>query len=74
MRVGRNKVRSILLNHYFRGLHDGTDRVANLELQLVGTTPCDGALDEIVTHAHHDMGHDVAQLDFLDFSAQLVSS
>jgi len=63
----------ILLNHYFCGLNNSKDRVALLELQVVGTAPCDRALNEIVTHPDDHMGHDITQLDFFDGSTQLVS-
>ncbi len=41
--------KSILLNHYLCGFNNSKRRVAFLELQLVGTAPCVGALNEIVT-------------------------
>ena len=37
----------ILLNHYLCSFNNSNHRVALFELQLVGTAPCDGALNEI---------------------------
>jgi hypothetical protein len=53
--------------------NDGSDRIALLEFQLVGATPGDGALYKVVADADDHMGHDIAQLNFLDFATQLVS-
>jgi hypothetical protein len=64
---------SILLNHYFCGFNNSKHRVAFLELQVVGTAPCNGALNEIVSHPDDHMGHDITQLDLFDSSTQLVS-
>ena len=65
--------RSILLDHDFSGLNDRGDRIALLELQLVGAPPRDGTFNEIVAHTDDHVGHDIAQLNFLDFAPQFVS-
>ena len=68
-----NERKSVFLDHNFGGFNDSDDVVALLELQLVGAAPCDGAFNQILAHPDDYMGHDVAQLDFFDGSAQLVS-
>lgn len=47
--------------------------VSPFELEFVGAAASDGALNEVVPDPNHDMGHDVAQLKFFDFSTQFVS-
>lgn len=64
---------SVLLNHHLGGLDDGDDGVALSELELIGATAGDGALNQVVAHSNHHMGHDVPQLNFFDYSAQFVS-
>jgi hypothetical protein len=64
---------SVFLNHHFGSFDDGADRVAFLEFEFVGAPAGDGALDKIVAHTNDDVGHDIAQLNFLDFSTQFVS-
>lgn len=70
-RVWAERSRSILLDHYFGGLDNCGDGIALSELEFVGATPGDGTLKEIVTDPHDHMGHDIAQLNFFDFAAQL---
>jgi hypothetical protein len=65
--------RSILLNHNFRGLNDRGDGIALLELKLVGAPSGDGTFNEIVAYPYDHVGHDIAQLNFLDFAPQVVS-
>jgi hypothetical protein len=62
----------VLLNHYLGGFHNDKHGVAFVEFQLVGAAPCNGALNEIVTHPDDHMGNDITQLDLFDSSAQLV--
>ena len=64
---------SVFLDHYFSGLNDCENGVSLFEFQLVGAAPSDGAFYEIVADPHHDVGHDVAQFDFFNCSAELVS-
>jgi hypothetical protein len=64
---------SVLLDHDLGRFDHGGDGIAVLELELVGATASDGALNEVVPDPNHDMGHDVAQLNFFDFSTQFVS-
>jgi hypothetical protein len=65
--------RSILLDHDFSGLNHRGDGIALLELKLVGAPSGDGTFNEIVADTDHHVGHDIAQLNFLDFSTQFVS-
>lgn len=65
---------SVLLNHHFRSFNNGENRVSLFQLQLVGAASGDGALDEILTHSNNNVGHDIAQLDFLNCSTEFVSS
>jgi hypothetical protein len=71
---GRALTRSVLLNHDFGGLDYSADRVALLELQFVGAAAGDCTFDQIVAYPHHHVGHDIAQQNFFDFSAQFISS
>jgi hypothetical protein len=56
----------ILLNHDFGSFHYGCDGIALLELQFVGTTACNDALDKVFSYTNHDMRHHVAEHDLLD--------
>ena len=53
--------------HYFGSFDDGRDKVALVQVQFVGAAPRDGAFDKIVADAHDHVGHNIAQLNFLDF-------
>ena len=64
---------SILLDHDFSGLNDRGDGIALLELQLVGAPSRNGTFDEIFAYPYDHVGHDIAQLNFLDFATQFVS-
>jgi hypothetical protein len=64
--------KSVFLDDNFGGFNNSDDVVAFLE-QLIGAAPRDGAFNQILGHPDDYMGHDVAQLDFLDGSAQFVS-
>jgi len=61
-------MRLVLLDHNFGGLYDRSDRIALLELELVGAPSGDGAFNEVVAHTHDHVGHDIAQLNLFDFS------
>jgi len=61
-------MRLILLDHNFGGLYDRSDRIALLELKLVGAPSRDGAFNDIVAHTDDHVGHDIAQLNLFDFS------
>jgi hypothetical protein len=65
---------SVLLDHHFSSFDDGGYRVALLELEFVSTAAGDGALNEVVADPNDHMGHDIAQLNFFNFSTQFVSS
>jgi hypothetical protein len=65
---------SILLNHDLSRFDHGCDRIALLELQLVSAAARDGTFDEVVANPNHDVRHDIAELNFLDFPAQFVAS
>jgi len=65
--------RSVLLNHNFGGFDDSGNGVAFLKLEFVGAAAGDGALDEVVPDPNDHMGHDIAQLNFFDFTAQFIS-
>jgi len=71
LRMG-DETKSVFLDHDLGGFHDRDDLIALVELQLFGAAPCDGAFNQILAHPDDYMGHDVAQLDFFDGSAQLV--
>lgn len=66
-------VKSIFLNHHLGGFDDGGDGVTFLEFEFVSATACNDALNEIVPDSNCHVGHDVAQLNFFDFSTQFVS-
>jgi hypothetical protein len=72
-RVGDVRQESVLLNHYLRCLNHSNHGVTLFEFQFVGTSACDGAFNETVSHPYNDVRHYITQLDFLDFSAEFVS-
>ena len=60
---------SIFLNHHLSSFDHGSDGVTLLELEFIGTSPCDGTLDEVLTDAHDYVSHDIAQVNFFDLPA-----
>jgi hypothetical protein len=64
---------SIFLNHHFGSFHHGGDGIALFELEFVGASARDRAIDQIVSDSNRDEGHHVAQLNLFDCSAQFVS-
>jgi hypothetical protein len=69
-RVGR----SVFLNHDLGSLDHRRHGVFFLQLQFISAAPGDGALNQIVPHAHNHMRHDVAQLNLFDTSTEFVTS
>lgn len=63
----------VLLDHYLGGFDDGGNGVALFQLQFVSAAPRNRALDEIVANTNDNMGHDITQFDFFDFTAQFIS-
>jgi len=66
-------VESVFLNHDLGRFNHRADGVTLFQLEFVGAATSDGALDEIVPDPNDHMGHDIAQLNFFDFSTQFVS-
>jgi hypothetical protein len=64
---------SVILNHYLSRFDHCGDGVALFEFEFVGAAASDGALDEVVADPNDYMGHNIAQLNFFDFSTQFVS-
>ena len=69
----RREAGSVLLNHHLGGFDHGGDGVTLFELELVGAAAGNGTFNEVVANSNNNMGHNVAQLNFLNFSAQFVS-
>jgi len=63
----------IFLDHDLGGFDHGADRVTLLEFEFVGAAARDGALDQVVADPNDHMRHDIAELNFFDFSTQFVS-
>jgi hypothetical protein len=66
--------RSVLLNHHLGSFDYSSNSIALFEFEFVSTATGDGALDQIISDANDDMGHDVAELNFFDLTAQFVAS
>ena len=64
---------SVLLNHHFGSFDDSGDGVTLLELEFVGAATRDDTLNKILPDTNHYVSHDIAQLNFFDFTAQFVS-
>ena len=64
---------SVLLNHDFGSFDHGADGVALLEFEFVGAAAGDCALNQVLSDANHHVSHDIAELNFFDFSTQVVS-
>jgi hypothetical protein len=62
-----------LFKHDFRGFDDGTDGIADLKFHFIGTAASDDALNDLVAHMNDDMGHDIAKVDFCNFTDQAVA-
>ena len=71
---GRAVSGSVLLNHHLGSFDYSSNGIALFEFEFVSTAAGDGALDQIVSDANDDVGHDVAEFDFLDLTAQFVAS
>lgn len=59
---------SVLLNHHFGGFDNSGDGIALLELEFVSAAAGDGTLNETVADTDDHVSHDIAQLNFFDFS------
>ena len=70
---GRAVSRSVFLNHDLSRFDHRADGITLLELEFVGAAPGDGTLDEVVADPNDNMGHNIAELNFFDFSTQFVS-
>jgi hypothetical protein len=64
--------KSIFLNHDFGGFDDGGDGIALFQFKFVGAAACDCTLDQIFADANHHMSHHISQLNFFDFSTELI--
>ena len=63
----------VFLEHHFGRFDDHRNFVSLFETKLFGATAGNYALDLVLSNLDDDMGHDVAQLNFFDFSTQFVS-
>lgn len=63
----------VLFQHYFGGLDDGFDGVANLELHFVCAALCDNAFNQVVSNPYNHVGHNAAQLNFFNSSSEFIA-
>jgi hypothetical protein len=63
-----------LLQHYFCGFDHRGNCVADFEFQFFRAAACDDALDLVVADFHHDVSHDVSELNLYDFADQTIAS
>jgi hypothetical protein len=64
---------SVLLDHDFGRLDDNTHAIALLELKLFRAGAGDHTFQEVVTYADVHVGHDIADVQLLDGSGELVA-
>jgi hypothetical protein len=61
------------LNHHLSGFDDDGDGVTFVELEFVSAAARDDALNEILPDPNDNIGHDIAELNLFNCSAQFVS-
>src|SRR5438445_162323 len=64
---------SALLNHHFGRFDDHVHGVALLQTEILGALPGDHALNHVLANLNHNSSHNLAQVDLLNGSRQLVS-
>src|SRR5215469_1060397 len=69
----KSKAQSLLLNHHLSRLDDCVDRVALLQFHFICATPGDCAVNQVVTHANHNVRHHRSQDHILNGPLQMVS-
>ena len=57
---------SIFLQHDLGRLNHHFDGVTNLQSHCLGASPGNHTFNEILAHAHYDVGHYAAELNFLN--------
>src|SRR5438132_792428 len=62
-----------LVNEHLGGLDDRLDRVADLEVHLIRRGARDRGDKLQVAHGHDNLSHDVAELDRLDRTLELIA-
>src|SRR5580658_4058393 len=62
----------VFLNHDFGGLDHHAHRIALLQRQFFHAGAGDDTLDQIVTHLHHNVGHDAPDLDLFYDALELI--
>ena len=67
-------VSSTLLNHHLGRFDDDLNGIALLQSQFLGAIARNHALDEIVPNLDDNVRHDIAHLDVLDRTGELISS
>ena len=72
--IWRKKVSSTLLNHHLGRFDDDLNGIALLQSQFLGAIARNHALDEIVPNLDDNVRHDIAHLDVLDRTGELISS
>ena len=65
---------STLLNHHLGRFDDDLNGIALLQSQFLGAIARNHALDEIVPNLDDNVRHDIAHLDVLDRTGELISS
>src|SRR5262249_58665258 len=65
--------RSTLLNHDLGRFHDNLHGVTLFQTEFFGTGTRDHAFDQVLTDLDYDMRHDLADLDRLDRTGELIS-
>ena len=73
-RFGAKNVSSTLLNHHLGRFDDDLNGIALLQSQFLGAIARNHALDEIVPNLDDNVRHDIAHLDVLDRTRELISS
>jgi hypothetical protein len=62
----------VFLQHYFRGFDYGSDRVADLQIHLLGASSGYDAFDEVLANLNDDVGHDPTELKLRDFALESI--
>jgi hypothetical protein len=74
VQIWRKNVSSTLLNHHLRRFDNDLNGIALLQSEFLGAIARNHAFDEIVPNLDDNVRHDIAHLDVLDRTRELISS
>ena len=73
-KIWRENVSSALLNHHLGRFNDDLNGITLLQSEFLGAIARNHALDQIVPNLDDNVRHDIAHLDVLDRTGELISN